>query len=25
VKLDGTIEDFTGTFDEYLSAHPLVA
>src|SRR5487761_1894145 len=25
VKSDGTIEDFTGTFDEYLAAHPLVA
>ena len=25
VKPDGTIEDFTGTFDEYLSVHPLVA
>ena len=25
VQSDGTIEDFTGTFDEYLAAHPLVA
>ena len=25
LKPDGTIEDFTGTFDEYLAAHPLVA
>ncbi len=25
LKADGTIEDFTGTFDEYLAAHPLVA
>ncbi len=24
LKADGTIEDFTGTFDEYLAAHPLV-
>ena len=24
LKADGTIEDFTGTFDEYLTAHPLV-
>jgi hypothetical protein len=24
VKADGTIEDFTGTFDEYLATHPLV-
>jgi len=25
LKSDGTIEDFTGTFEEYLAAHPLVA
>ena len=25
LKADGTIEDFTGTFDEYLAAHPLSA
>jgi ATPase subunit of ABC transporter with duplicated ATPase domains len=25
VKGDGTVEDFTGTFDEYLAAHPLIA
>jgi ATPase subunit of ABC transporter with duplicated ATPase domains len=25
VKPNGTIEDFTGTFDEYLATHPLVA
>jgi ATPase subunit of ABC transporter with duplicated ATPase domains len=25
VKQGGTIEDFTGTFDEYLTAHPLAA
>ena len=25
LKSDGTIEDFTGTFDEYLAAHPLAA
>ena len=25
LKPDGTIEDFTGSFDEYLTAHPLVA
>lgn len=25
LKPDGTIEDFTGTFEEYLAAHPLVA
>jgi ATPase subunit of ABC transporter with duplicated ATPase domains len=25
VKSDGTIDDFTGTFDEYLSVHPLVS
>jgi ATPase subunit of ABC transporter with duplicated ATPase domains len=25
VKSDGTIEDFTGTFDEYLASHPLIA
>ena len=24
VKSDGTIEDFAGNFDEYLSAHPLI-
>ena len=24
LKADGTIEDFTGSFDEYLAAHPLV-
>ena len=24
LKADGTIEDFTGTFEEYLTAHPLV-
>jgi ATPase subunit of ABC transporter with duplicated ATPase domains len=24
LKSDGTIEDFTGTFDEYLATHPLV-
>jgi ATPase subunit of ABC transporter with duplicated ATPase domains len=24
LKADGTIEDFAGTFDEYLTAHPLV-
>jgi ATPase subunit of ABC transporter with duplicated ATPase domains len=25
VKPDGTIEDFTGSFDEYVSVHPLVS
>jgi ATPase subunit of ABC transporter with duplicated ATPase domains len=25
LKSDGTIEDFTGTFDEYLASHPLIA
>ena len=25
LKPDGTMEDFTGTFDEYLAVHPLVA
>jgi ATPase subunit of ABC transporter with duplicated ATPase domains len=25
LKSDGTIEDFTGSFDEYLAAHPLIA
>jgi ATPase subunit of ABC transporter with duplicated ATPase domains len=25
VKSDGTIEDFTGSFDEYLASHPLAA
>ena len=25
VKSDGSIEDFTGSFDEYLAAHPLAA
>ena len=25
IKHDGTIEDFSGTFDEYLAAHPLIA
>ncbi|MGH8227579.1 MAG: ABC-F family ATPase [Steroidobacteraceae bacterium] len=25
LKPDGTIEDFAGTFDEYLSSHPLVS
>ena len=25
LRPDGTIEDFTGTFDQYLAAHPLVA
>ena len=25
LRSDGTIEDFSGTFDEYLATHPLVA
>ena len=25
IRHDGTIEDFSGTFDEYLAAHPLIA
>jgi ATPase subunit of ABC transporter with duplicated ATPase domains len=25
LKSDGTIEDFTGSFDEYLDSHPLIA